>query len=359
MKRADIEREVQRLAPWFYAWDLDGISTTTTDPRDAEGHRRVDLAAISAELWAGRSVLDVGCNEGGWAVSALDHGASRVVGFDCHPHTIERARFVRSVQGRLDLELHVESTDSWLEKHPGERFDYVFLCDLLHRQPDPWRIIEQYCGVAERGVLVTTALYGGADGYTPVPDGGPSDLRLDPVALPVMPNTTNTLFLEFAKHGFHPRYFSESRNGEHWGTCVVWLERWSAFPRAMPWERTCSTGRRVILRHTPCSLRRIDSERALFRYELAMYNETHDTVVADGFVEVRDQHGRSLHEEGPEPITLLPRPAKGEPDRAAQILPYAVELCGSSHDFFVEARLQDRRSGEVIEKEVLRVGRDG
>src|SRR3954447_26233719 len=100
--REEIEREVRRLAPWYYLFDLNGIRTDITRPFDQHGHRTVSIQERFAPYFQGRTVLDVGCNEGGYSFCALDCGAASVVGFDCREINIEKARFVARVRGYDD-----------------------------------------------------------------------------------------------------------------------------------------------------------------------------------------------------------------------------------------------------------------
>ena len=42
-EREAIRAEVERLAPWYYAFDLHGVRTDLTAPCDHHGHRRVTI----------------------------------------------------------------------------------------------------------------------------------------------------------------------------------------------------------------------------------------------------------------------------------------------------------------------------
>jgi ubiquinone/menaquinone biosynthesis C-methylase UbiE len=90
------------------------------------------LRAMHLPLLVGRSLLDVGCNEGYYCGVALRAGASRVVGLDSFPLAIERAR---KRFPAADFRLQ-----SW-DKLPEERFDVVMLASAMHYLESDERIV--------------------------------------------------------------------------------------------------------------------------------------------------------------------------------------------------------------------------
>ncbi len=80
MSLDQIEREVLRLAPWYYQFDLHGVRTDTTLPGDRYGHRTIS-PQWGEGIVEGKTVLDVGCNEGYRSFVSLDNGAARTIAF--------------------------------------------------------------------------------------------------------------------------------------------------------------------------------------------------------------------------------------------------------------------------------------
>lgn len=226
---AGVEAEILRLAPWYYHLDLAGVSTDIGPPCDRYGFRKVFCPPIQPGFWAGKTVLDVACNEGAYGFGALDLGAASLTAFDCRGINIEKARLVAAVRDYRDVKLSVDDCDSWLASHPGARFDVVMLCGILYHLPDPARTIAEFCRVAQGHVYVSSLLRGGADGYT---------LRSEPESIAAsfehedscIPNTTNTLIAEFRKYAFHPIHVEESRRGIFWGGCNLVLAGCAALP---------------------------------------------------------------------------------------------------------------------------------
>lgn len=94
----------------------------------------------------GKSVLDLGCNEGFFCAEAVRQGASRVVGIDINQAFIERARLrcpeATFIQGRW-----------W--NIPDERFDCIFFLSAMHYEPEPQKFLRKLRDhLTPTGVLV-------------------------------------------------------------------------------------------------------------------------------------------------------------------------------------------------------------
>jgi SAM-dependent methyltransferase len=93
------------------------------------------LDGIVAKLEAGARVADVGCGAGiSSLVVARKFPNSRVVGFDAHEPSIERARKMAAAEGLQDR-LSFECATA--QGFPGADFDLVMIIDALHHMGDP------------------------------------------------------------------------------------------------------------------------------------------------------------------------------------------------------------------------------
>lgn len=100
----EIRSRVEALAPWFHNLELRGVRT-------APDHFLGDYPAFKWRHFAhaipsdlrGRSVLDVGCNAGFYAMEMERRGADRVVGIDTHDLYLAQARLASEVNG-LEIE---------------------------------------------------------------------------------------------------------------------------------------------------------------------------------------------------------------------------------------------------------------
>jgi tRNA (mo5U34)-methyltransferase len=135
LSRAEIERQVHALAPWFHNINLKGVSTAPShflgDYPSIKWRRFAD--AIPRDL-AGKSVLDIGCNAGFYSMEMKRRGAERVLGLDSEKEYLRQARFAADVNG-LDIEFrHMSVYDIG---SLGERFDVVLFLGVLYHLRHP------------------------------------------------------------------------------------------------------------------------------------------------------------------------------------------------------------------------------
>lgn len=126
----EIRRQVEALGPWFHNLDLRGVRTAPEhflgDYPTVKWRRFAD--AIPADL-SGRSVLDIGCNAGFYAMEMKRRGAARVVGLDTAEDYLAQARFAAKVSG---LEIEFRKMSVYDVGTLGERFDLVVFMGVLY-----------------------------------------------------------------------------------------------------------------------------------------------------------------------------------------------------------------------------------
>ena len=129
-----LERRIRALGPWIHNMELDGIPTA---PRHVLGdYPRQALARFADALpdVRGKSVLDVGCNSGFYALEMKRRGAARVVGIDGDERYLAQARLASEVLG---LEVELRRLDVYEVGALHERFDLVMFMGGLHRLRHP------------------------------------------------------------------------------------------------------------------------------------------------------------------------------------------------------------------------------
>ncbi len=136
--RADTLRdEVETLAPWFHNIDLGhGVHT-------APDHFLGDYPRFKFERFAhalpedltGKSVLDIGCNAGFYALEMKRRGASRVIGIDSDERYLAQARLAARALGSDDVEFRKLSV--YDVARLGEHFDLVIFMGVLYHLRHP------------------------------------------------------------------------------------------------------------------------------------------------------------------------------------------------------------------------------
>ena len=106
MSRAEIERGITELGPWFYPFELaEGLRTTPGIPDQVVGIFDTRLRMLNSVLdshfgsqLAGLDCLDIGCHEGFYSLAMAKRGL-RVTGIDAREENLNRARFIARAAG--------------------------------------------------------------------------------------------------------------------------------------------------------------------------------------------------------------------------------------------------------------------
>ncbi len=166
LDREEIARRVTALGPWFHNLDLGGVQTA---PHHFLGDYpaivwRLLAPALPADL-SGKTVLDVGCNAGYFALELKRRGAARVVGIDWDPRYLAQARLAAEIS-ELELELHQLSVFDVARL--GERFDVVLFMGVLYHLRHPLLALDLLRAHAVGGLLVFQSMLRGSHGRFPV-----------------------------------------------------------------------------------------------------------------------------------------------------------------------------------------------
>ncbi|MBI1403343.1 MAG: TIGR04290 family methyltransferase [Porphyrobacter sp.] len=132
-----LRERVEALAPWFQNIDL-GHGITT-----APEHFLGDYPAFKYRRFAdalpqdltGKSVLDIGCNAGFYAIEMAKRGADRVLGIDSDPRYLEQARLASDALGFGEIEF--AQGDVYDVAALGETFDLVIFMGVLYHLRHP------------------------------------------------------------------------------------------------------------------------------------------------------------------------------------------------------------------------------
>ena len=167
----EIRARVAELGPWFHNIDLDGIQTAPDHflgDYPAVKWRRF-AQAIPADL-SGKSVLDIGCNAGFYALEMKRRGAARVLATDYDEGYLRQARFAAQVTG-LDIEcarLSVYDVGAL-----AERFDLVLFLGVLYHLRHPLLALDLIREHVVGDLFVCQSLQRGDPGEEPLDENYP------------------------------------------------------------------------------------------------------------------------------------------------------------------------------------------
>lgn len=153
---------IERLRPWFHCIELRaGIKTKfETYGSEPADHPRGTWEKIKRHLPAdltGKSVLDVGCNAGFYAVEAKRRNAARVLGVDAQRHQIRQARFVNRALG-LDIEFEKMSVYDLSPATTGQ-FDITLALGLIYHCKHLVLALEKLFLVTKELLIIETDIY--------------------------------------------------------------------------------------------------------------------------------------------------------------------------------------------------------
>lgn len=135
LSRDEIRRRIDALGPWFHNLDLQGVPTAPSHfLGDYPAVKWRNFADVVPQSLKGKTVLDIGCNAGFYAMEMKRRGADRVLGLDSRDEYLAQARFAAEVNG-LDVEFRKLSV--YDVGRLGETFDFVIFMGVLYHLRHP------------------------------------------------------------------------------------------------------------------------------------------------------------------------------------------------------------------------------
>jgi tRNA (mo5U34)-methyltransferase len=132
----DLQDRIEALAPWFHNMELGGVWTAPDHfLGDYPGAKFRRFAPHLPAVLTGKSVLDIGCNAGFYAIEMKRRGAARVLGIDSDERYLAQARLASDTLGFDDIEFRI--ADVYDVGADGERFDLVIFMGVLYHLRHP------------------------------------------------------------------------------------------------------------------------------------------------------------------------------------------------------------------------------
>ncbi|HVX75155.1 MAG TPA: TIGR04290 family methyltransferase [Bradyrhizobium sp.] len=135
LSKEEIRQRIDALGPWFHNLDLKGVPTAPThflgDYPNVKWRR---FSSIIPENLKGKSVLDIGCNAGFYAMEMKRRGADRVLGLDTDDEYLEQAKFAADING---LKIEFRKLSAYDVGRLGEQFDLVIFMGVLYHLRHP------------------------------------------------------------------------------------------------------------------------------------------------------------------------------------------------------------------------------
>src|SRR5438270_11428009 len=115
---------------------------------------------------SGKSVLDIGCNAGFYAIEMKRRGAKRVLGIDTDERYLAQARLASETLGFGDIEF--ANLDVYNVGAIGERFDLVIFMGVLYHLRHPLLALDLIHDHVARDLLVFQSMLRGSGEVEPL-----------------------------------------------------------------------------------------------------------------------------------------------------------------------------------------------
>ncbi len=210
LARNALARRIAELGPWFHNLRLNGIETAPDHfLGDYPAFKWAGFRDAVPEDLTGRSVLDIGCNAGFYALEMARRGAARVLALDADPHYLAQARLAAEVTGAAAIEFRQMSVYDLADL--GERFDLVLFMGVFYHLRHPLLALDliRHHGVAAGGQMLFQTMLRGAGNVAEVAPDRPFDDReqFRQQGFPLM------YFIEHAYAGDPSNWFVPNRAG--------------------------------------------------------------------------------------------------------------------------------------------------
>jgi len=165
---ADIRGRAEALGPWFHNMDLGGGVWTAPGHflGDYPGVKFRGFAHVLPEDLGGKTVLDIGCNGGFYAIEMRRRGAARVLGIDFDDDYLAQARFAAETLGHRDIEFRRMSV--YDVGSLGEQFDLVVFMGVLYHLRHPLLALDLVYENVAKDLMLFQSLQRGSDEIAPV-----------------------------------------------------------------------------------------------------------------------------------------------------------------------------------------------
>ncbi|MDP9170713.1 MAG: methyltransferase domain-containing protein [Acidobacteriota bacterium] len=170
MTAESIQRGIEELGPWFYAFDFgQGLGTSPMIPPQVAGIHDTRLRMVEAAVSAhfGERVvdcLDIGCHEGFYSLAMAKRGMN-VWGMDAREENLRRARFAATAMGAANVTYRQGRVET-LALDEGRTYQLVLFLGVLYHVENPMLCLRQVAAVTGEMCLIETQVVDEVEGST-------------------------------------------------------------------------------------------------------------------------------------------------------------------------------------------------
>jgi len=168
-----LRAQIEALSPWFHNIDLGKGLQTAPDHflGDYPHSKFARFAHVLPEDLTGKTVLDIGCNAGFYAIEMKRRGAARVLGIDSDERYLAQARLASEALGFDGIEF--ANLSVYDVAAIGETFDLVIFMGVLYHLRHPLLALDLIRAHVAGDMLLFQTMQQGSDAVFPVPQDHP------------------------------------------------------------------------------------------------------------------------------------------------------------------------------------------
>jgi len=155
--KKDLKRRIEELGWWFHCFNLDGILTNPDTPYYPEDRWKLIEPYVLKDL-SGKTVLDLGCCAGYFAIKMKQRGAGYVLALDSDPRYIEQAKFVSEYYG-VSIDLRQMNVYEFVLKN-RRKFDIVLFLGLFYHLRYPLLLLDKVAEMTAEKLYFQTEIVG-------------------------------------------------------------------------------------------------------------------------------------------------------------------------------------------------------
>lgn len=155
--QAQLKKRIEELGRWYQNFNLNGILTHPEHPEYPECRWQLIEHYLPKDL-TGKTVLDLGCNAGWFAMKMKERGADYVLGVDVSPTGIEQAKFISEYLG-LSVDYKQINIYEFVSKNQ-RKFDFVLFLGLFYHLRYPLLVLDKMAEITRERLYFQTVIVG-------------------------------------------------------------------------------------------------------------------------------------------------------------------------------------------------------
>ncbi len=161
---------IRELGPWFHNLRIGGQQTAPDHPLgDYPSFKWQGFRHVVPDDLSGRTVLDIGCNAGFYAIEMARRGA-QVTAIDSDPRYLAQARLAADAAG-VEIDLH--HMDVYQVARLGRRFDLVIFMGVFYHLRHPLLALDLLHAHVVGDQMLFQSMQRGSPDVVPVPQDHP------------------------------------------------------------------------------------------------------------------------------------------------------------------------------------------